>query len=116
MCRESAVDCAFGNVHSSLYEKVEATWGSLVANWGVFFCFVYVFWALSHLVKARKIPLDISTSDPDLIFWSIVLYTGFFFCILNTVPYKYPVNILWYASLAYIQAYALKEKTKLYNS
>ncbi len=102
LCQEDAVSCVVGNIQTPLYEKVESTWGSLVANWGAIFCLLYLFWALKHLLKARKLPLDLSDPNPDLVFWSVVLFTGAFFCILNTVPYKYPVNILWYASLAFI--------------
>jgi hypothetical protein len=104
LCRESWVSCLIGNVQTPNYERIESTWGSLVANWGAIFCIIYLFWIFVHILKAQKVPMDLSTSDPDLIFWQMIFYSGLYFCLFNTVPYKFPINIVWYASMAFIAA------------
>jgi hypothetical protein len=102
LCRENIASCFLGNIQTPNYEKVESTWGSLVANWGVIFCFLYLFWIFIHLLKAKKVLVTTSEFDSDLTFWLLVFFSVFFLSIFNTIPYKYPINIMWYASMAFL--------------
>ncbi len=102
LCREDAVSCMIGNVQTALYEKVESTWASLISNWGVFFCLLYMGWIVTHLKKPLGLTLDLSEEGKDHIIWSLIFITCIYFSFLNTIIYKYPINILFYASMAYM--------------
>jgi hypothetical protein len=101
-CKADPVACFTGNIREASYERIESSWGSLVVNWGIIFCIVYFVWAFRHLRSSRSIKLNLTHIDPDLITWHLIFFSCLIFCLFNVLPYKFPVNILWYASMAFI--------------
>ncbi len=112
LCKESLSSCFIGNIQTDAYERLESTVGSLVANWGIVFCFLYIFWIGQHFALSFQIKDNLNPYDKNLLFWKIVFFSGLYFSIFNTMPYRLPINIIIYISLAYM----MSRKTKSLNN
>jgi hypothetical protein len=102
ICRQDFVSCLLGNRQTDKYERLDSTWGSLVANWGAIFCVIYLGWLLFHFRIAAQLSWDRIEDNKDQAFWSLVFFSCLYYCVFNAIIYKYPVNIMLYFSMAYL--------------
>ncbi|MGZ5280150.1 MAG: hypothetical protein ACXWC9_09420 [Pseudobdellovibrionaceae bacterium] len=102
ICRQDLTSCLLGNRLTGRYERLDSTWGSLVANWGAIFCLLYVAWLAVHFKKPSRLSWDMTEDGKQNIFWSLVFFCCVYYALFNAVIYKYPVNIMLYFSMAYL--------------
>lgn len=104
LCQQDTFFCLFGQYKNPMHIRLESTWGFLAVNWGMIFCLLFVYWIFSHFRNFRQDLLCVSEDKNICHLWSVIFFSSLFFLIFNTIVHKYPVNILFYASMAYLQA------------
>jgi hypothetical protein len=110
MCTESFRRCIFGDLLSEEYHKVDATWASLTLNWGVFIAALYF---IVFLVLPFKIIYKSKDRNQQYQFAVLVFFFYWAFSFFNSVPYKHPLNILFYFCLAIIwKSYYAEEQNQ----
>jgi len=102
ICKQDLTSCLFGNRLTGQYERLDSTWASLVANWGAIFCLLYFVWLAFHFKIPSHLSWDLTENGKQHVFWSLVFFSSFYYCLFNAVIYKYPVNIMLYFSMAYL--------------
>ncbi len=109
-CATSLTSCVIGNVTSSHYERLESTWASLVFNWGAVFCLLYFLWIFKHLKYSKKTDDFSSEEARNRLLWSMIYYSCVYFQFLNTIHHKFPINIFFYSSMAYLMYFQSSSK------
>ncbi|PIS12072.1 MAG: hypothetical protein COT73_00280 [Bdellovibrio sp. CG10_big_fil_rev_8_21_14_0_10_47_8] len=107
LCSDDPLSCLIGNRKTAAYERIESTWASAVTNWGIIFCGLYFAWILTHLKLFRRLRLgNAQKLDKDILIWSLIFFSSIYFSFMNTLIYKFPINVLFYISMAYIHFHA----------
>ncbi|MFZ4403295.1 MAG: hypothetical protein ACOYOK_04265 [Pseudobdellovibrionaceae bacterium] len=101
VCKNDFIKCIIGDFSSSKYFRLESTWGSLAINFGVIFFIFYFIWVLRHLLKPAQLDNLNTEEQKDCFIWYLILYSSGFFALFSTITYRYPINVLFYSSMAY---------------
>jgi hypothetical protein len=102
VCQDNIWKCFIGDYSSAKYLRLESTWGSLAVNFGVIFFVFYLTWILQHVFKKSNSIAFNDELQKDFFIWTLIFYSSCFFALFSTIVYRYPVNILFYTSMAYI--------------
>ena len=86
----------WGDTSASEYQKIESTWASLAINWGFIFAILYLSWIIFQLRFVWR-------NRQDQL-WSLIVLASVFFLVFNVILYRFPVNILLYAGLAFLSS------------
>lgn len=100
ICKESMKECFLGS-NTPIYERMESTIGSLIANFGLFFFLLFLFWIFIHFPMLKVGHSVDRRKNADEITWLLIFCSTLIFTVLNTMPYRHPLNILFYISMAY---------------
>ncbi len=101
-CKKGLSQCLVGDFLSSKYSRLDATWSSLLINWGLIYTVLYY---IVFLVAPLKKICSIKFWTLELQFASFVYFFYWAFSLFNCVFYKYPLNVLFYMCTAQLLAY-----------
>lgn len=102
LCQRDLAACLVGDIRTSRYERMESTFGSLVGNWGAIVFGLFFVWAGRHLLMLPYL-FQKSLSDPkERQILALMFISGCFFAVFNTLIYRYPINVFFYVSMAFL--------------
>jgi hypothetical protein len=113
LCRDDSLACVLGNFKSSLYERVESTWASLMVNWGLIYTMLFSTWVFRHLWWSFHSTQKQGPNADNEILWRWMFYSILIQAVLNVIIYRFPLNVLFYLCLAYFSASRQLNKNKL---
>lgn len=108
-CAEDLSICLLGDLKGPKYHRVDSTWSSLTINWGLTVMLLYYF--VFALYSWRKI-ISIKNWNSEIQLCVLVFFFYWGFSVMNTVIYKYPLNVLFYLCVAKLWYLAEKEKNQ----
>lgn len=100
-CGKGVLQCLAGDYLSPEYSRLDATWSSLLINWGLVYAVLYYF--IFFILPLKKI-FTIKSWTMELQFACFVFFFYWAFSIFNCVFYKYPLNVLFYMCTAQLLA------------
>jgi hypothetical protein len=112
LCKQSWKSCVLGGYQQPSIKKVDSTFASLILNWGLIFASIFTAWIFWHIRLTWMLTKLQERNNFETGIWILIFFSSLAFGLFNTLVYKYPLNILFYLSMAFIHSCFHKAQIK----